>query len=100
MTPAEFKAARAALGLTASQLARCLQVDLRTIYRYERAEIPIVRPTALVLSLALTHAAARRALLEPLDYPPTPTSAPSRPARARRVSRSPGGAPASADNDA
>jgi transcriptional regulator with XRE-family HTH domain len=100
MTPQEFKAARLKLGLTAAQLCRCLEVDLRTVYRYERAEIPIGRPIALLLSLALTQEAARAALLSPLAYPPPPEPAPSRRAPGRRASRSPGGAPASRDSGA
>ena len=98
MTPAEFKSARSTLGLTASKLAQCLGVDLRTIYRYERAEIPILRPTALLLSLALTHKAVRAQLLAPLTPPPPPP--PSRRARVRRASRSPADAPESADSGA
>lgn len=100
MSPAEFKNARLALNLTASLLARCLEMDLRTIYRYERAEIPVPRPVALLLSLALKQEAVRTALFAPLAGPPPRPPALSRRARLRQALLSPADAPASTDSGA
>lgn len=95
MTPAEFKQARMALGLSAEQLAQCLELyGARSVYKYERGESPVLRPLALLMSFALTDAKVRKALLEPLAPPPQPASKPS---RSRPSSRSRDGAPESAD---
>ena len=51
MTSKELRAVRAALGLTGVQLATVLGVDARTYRRYELAETPIPKITALALRL-------------------------------------------------
>lgn len=49
MTPAEFKAARKALGLTINALASELRTNERTIRRWEHGDIPI--PYTAVLAM-------------------------------------------------
>lgn len=49
----EFKEAREQLGLDKGQMAKLLQVDLRTVRRYENGHIPIKPVVALAISLLL-----------------------------------------------
>ena len=49
MTPAEFKQARKALGLTINALASTLRTNERTIRRWEHGDIPI--PYTAVLAI-------------------------------------------------
>jgi DNA (cytosine-5)-methyltransferase 1 len=62
--PTEFRRLRELAGLTLPETSDLLQVDLRTIYRYERAE---TKPTKLALA-TLREAAARR--VEPEETEP------------------------------
>jgi transcriptional regulator with XRE-family HTH domain len=41
MTPAELRAKRLSLGLTQTQLARAMKVELRTVQRWEHGETEI-----------------------------------------------------------
>ena len=55
MTPAEFKAARKALGLTVNAIASELRTNERTIRRWERGDIPIPHTAVLAMKyLALS----------------------------------------------
>lgn len=49
MTPDEFAAARAALGMTQAQLAAALESDLRTVRRWEAGERAIPGPVRVAL---------------------------------------------------
>ena len=53
MTPEQLRNARQALGLTGVQLAAVLGVDARTYRRYELADTPIPKVTALAVRLLL-----------------------------------------------
>lgn len=56
MTPAEFKSAREALGLTQKELAERLDLKTNSIALMERGE----RPIMLVTALAVAHLSCRR----------------------------------------
>lgn len=62
MTPAEFRAARAALGMTQAELARALELTVRTIKGYERGAWDDSRPAPIprTVALALEALAARQ----------------------------------------
>ena len=51
MTPAEFKEARARLGLTQSALAESLGVTLRCVQHYEAGHRKVSAPAAKLLGL-------------------------------------------------
>jgi DNA-binding transcriptional regulator YiaG len=54
MTPTEFKAARAAAGLMTQQAAAdALEIDRRTVGRWERGEVPVPGPARVALRLML-----------------------------------------------
>ena len=53
MTPAEFKSALAALGLSQMRAARILGIDGRSIRRYVKGERGISESTAILLRLAV-----------------------------------------------
>ena len=56
MTPAEARAARAALGLSQQGLAEALRLGQngeRTIRRWEQGEIPITGPATVAIELML-----------------------------------------------
>lgn len=57
MSPADLKAARAALGLTQRGLAERLAVPQSTIWRWEAGKVAPEHPT--ILALALEALAAR-----------------------------------------
>jgi DNA-binding transcriptional regulator YiaG len=52
MTPDEFKAARLAAGLaTQEAVAAALEVDRRTVGRWERGDVPVPGPVRVALRL-------------------------------------------------
>ena len=53
MQPAELRAARASLGMTQSELAAALEVDLRTVQKWEGAERAIPGPARVALRFML-----------------------------------------------
>jgi transcriptional regulator with XRE-family HTH domain len=54
MTPEQFKAARLAAGLTTQEaVADALEVDRRTVGRWERGEVPVPGPVRVALRLML-----------------------------------------------
>jgi DNA-binding transcriptional regulator YiaG len=54
MTPEQFKAARLAAGLaTQEAVADALEVDRRTVGRWERGEVPVPGPVRVALRLML-----------------------------------------------
>lgn len=53
MTAAEFAAARAALGLTQAALAAAMEVDTRTVRRWEAGDREIPGPARVLLRLML-----------------------------------------------
>jgi DNA-binding transcriptional regulator YiaG len=67
MTPAEFKAAREALGLTQEEFARAFKVSLRAVGGYEqgmrnRKPHAVPAPLASLVRMALAHVRVRREL--------------------------------------
>jgi DNA-binding XRE family transcriptional regulator len=66
MTSEQFRAARAALGMTQAQLAAALEIHVFTIKCYERGTwadgrpAPVPRAIALALEALQTRAQARR----------------------------------------
>jgi DNA-binding transcriptional regulator YiaG len=67
MTPAELKAARAALGLTQPEFAKAFRVSPRAVGGWEqgvrngrKASMP--KPVALLVRIALKHPTIRREL--------------------------------------
>ena len=61
MTPAELKAARQALGLSAEGLAALLQVQSgRTVRRWEAGEREVPGPVAVILKALAESQAVRR----------------------------------------
>ena len=64
MTPAELKAARPALGLSAEGFARMVRVESgRTVRRWEAGERDIPGPVKVILDLALNVPAAKKRLM-------------------------------------
>lgn len=64
MTPDEFKAARERLAVSAEVLARAIRVSgSRTIYKWERGEVPIPGPIQVILDLIERSPQARNLLL-------------------------------------
>jgi DNA-binding transcriptional regulator YiaG len=54
MTPEQFKAARVVAGLTTQEaVADALEVDRRTVGRWERGEVPVPGPVRVALRLML-----------------------------------------------
>jgi transcriptional regulator with XRE-family HTH domain len=49
MTGKELRAVRSRLGLTQGQLAQCLRTTLTTVARWERGEVSISEPIALLV---------------------------------------------------
>lgn len=56
MTPAEFRAARKALGLSANGMAEALRLGKgggRTVRRWEAGDVPVSGPVSLAVQLLL-----------------------------------------------
>lgn len=54
MTPADFRAARKALGLTQHELAEALRMGkwgFQTVGKWERGEVPVPGPVSVALEL-------------------------------------------------
>ncbi|HKA83079.1 MAG TPA: helix-turn-helix transcriptional regulator [Acidimicrobiales bacterium] len=51
MTPEELRTLREALGLSQYQLAKRLAIPYQTVWRWERGDYPIEKPTMLRLAL-------------------------------------------------
>jgi DNA-binding transcriptional regulator YiaG len=67
MSPEEFRAARAAFGLTGAEFAKAFDVSARTVRGWEAGyrdgrPSPIPRTVAILVRLALKHASVRREL--------------------------------------
>ena len=63
LTPAELKAARHQLGLSAKRFAELIQIgDGRTVRRWEAGDSAIPGPVNVIVGLLLTLPAARRAV--------------------------------------
>lgn len=67
MAPNELRAARKALGLTQAEFAKVFDIDIRTVKAWEAGHrdgrpVPIPRPIAVLVRLALTQASVRLAL--------------------------------------
>jgi DNA-binding transcriptional regulator YiaG len=58
MTPEEFRAIRASLGLSQAALARLLVRDTQTIFRYEKGEHPIPAVVARAMRALATDRSA------------------------------------------
>jgi transcriptional regulator with XRE-family HTH domain len=63
LKPAQYKAARDALGWTHARIAEIIGVDESTVYRYQRGEVEIPEPPArllrLLVRLRLTESARK-----------------------------------------
>lgn len=62
MTGAELRAARARLQATQEAFAHALEVDARTLGRWERGQWPVPRPVSILVRAALKHAWIRQEL--------------------------------------
>ncbi len=65
MTPAQFKAARDALGLTQEQLAKAIGVERNTVSRWECGESPISIMVMLTMRLLTQTKQTRDASTSP-----------------------------------
>jgi transcriptional regulator with XRE-family HTH domain len=65
MTGEELKAARLHLEATQDAFAQALEVDGRTLRRWERGEWPVPRVVSILVRAALKHAWIRQELLRP-----------------------------------
>jgi transcriptional regulator with XRE-family HTH domain len=63
LKPAQYKAARDALGWTHARIAEIIGVDESTVYRYQRGQVEIPEPNArllrLLVRLRLTESARK-----------------------------------------
>jgi DNA-binding transcriptional regulator YiaG len=59
MTPHEFKQARKALSLSGAALGRLVDLDERTIRRFDRGVSPVPGAVAIILRLALAYGCVR-----------------------------------------
>lgn len=80
MTPAELKAARHSLGMSAEAFARVLQVQSgRTVQRWEAGERDIPGPVLVLTRILLQSAQARQIVgLNAYPKPPDPERSPPR----------------------
>lgn len=60
MTPADFRAAREALGLSIADLAAILRVDQSAVYRWEAGEREVPGPARLAMTALTEFPAVRR----------------------------------------